>query len=332
MSAAPVAARLSWAESAPTPAGPSLGIRNAHGLVYDSLRGKTILFGGADSEKVLNDTWEFDGEKWSQVAVHNSPSPRTFPAMTYDSANHKVLLFGGNRVLFGHDDDDYEFYDDFWEFDGNTWRKVNVPTPSARAEASFVFDRQREAAVLYGGYRIEDGEVRPLSDTWEFRENSWKKVSEGTPSARYGATAAFSDKRGTVVMFGGGIGRGGGETWEWNGQFWRELEFAGTEPRYNAAMIYDRSRQVFIRFGGWDGSKRVNETWQFDEETWKLLDIPGPGARNHTGMIYDEKRKETILFGGHDGEWVFGDTWALGGTAWKKLIAVESQERVDNGH
>lgn len=332
MSAAPISAPMDGAETASIPAKPSPGVRNAHGLVYDSLRGRTILFGGADSEKVLNDTWEFDGENWSQVAVHDSPSPRTFPAMTYDSVTHRVLLFGGNRVLFGQDDDDYEFYDDFWEFDGKTWRQVDVPTPGARAEASFAFDRQREAAVLYGGYRIEDGELQPLSDTWEFRENSWTKVSEGTPSARYGAAAAFSDRRGAVVMFGGGIARGGGETWEWNGQFWREIESARTEPRYNAAMIYDRSRQVLIRFGGWDGSKRVNETWQFDDETWIVLEIPSPGARNHSGMTYDEKRKETILFGGHDGELVFGDTWAFGSNAWERVMAIEPQRRVDNGH
>src|SRR5687767_5916417 len=153
-----------------------LTARNAHALAFDEKRKKTVLFGGADAEKVLNETWEFDGKKWSPIFTKEAPSPRTFPTMAYDAARRKTLLFGGNRVLFGKDKNDYEFLNDFWEYDGKNWRKIAVPTPPRRAEASFVFDGERQRAVLFGGYRIENGEMIRLHDTWKWDGKSWEKA------------------------------------------------------------------------------------------------------------------------------------------------------------
>ena len=309
-----------------------LSVRNAHGLAYDSVRGKAILFGGADAGRVLNDTWDFDGEKWSSVATNPAPQ-RTFPSMTYDAVRQTILLFGGNRVLFGKDNNDYEFLNDFWTFNGAVWTKIDVPTPSGRAEASFVFDQQRRKAVLFGGYRIEKGRMKPLSDTWEWDGQVWTKVAEGSPNARSGAAIAYDAIRKKVILFGGGIKSGGAdETWEWNGRTWREIKSAKCEPRYNSTMVFDEARGKILRFGGWDGTKRVSETWEFDGKTWTKLSIESPEARNHAVMIYDAKRKKIVLFGGHNGDFVFGDTWEFDGQAWHKIITVEPQKRIENGH
>lgn len=310
-----------------------LSVRNAHGLAFDENSNKTILFGGADASKVLNDTWEFDGKKWASIETTASPSPRTFPAMTYDSARKKILLFGGNRVLFGKDDNDYEFLSDFWEFDGKIWTKIDVPTPDGRAEASFAFDRQRQKAVLFGGYRIENGTIKPFSDTWEWNGKNWKKIAEGVPTARSGAAIAYDLAGKKIVLFGGGIKRGGAnETWEFDGTYWKEIESAKSEPRYNSTMVYDKSLGKIFRFGGWDGTKRVSETWEFDGKIWQKLNTESPEARNHTQMVYDAKRNKLILFGGHNGDFVLGDTWEFDGNKWQKIIAVEPQKRVENGH
>ncbi len=310
----------------------SLSVRNAHASVYDETRKRLILFGGADSERILNETWEFDGQKWSSIKT-SSPSPRTFPSMIYDSARQKILLFGGNRVLFGKNDKDYEFLNDFWEFNGQDWQKIDVPSPQGRAEASFVFDRQRQKAVLFGGYTKENGEIKRFADTWEWDGKSWTKVSEGVPSARSGAAIAYDSKRRKVVLFGGGIRSGGGaETWEWNGQDWHQITSAKTEPRYNSTMVYDAAKDKIIRFGGWDGTRRVSETWEFDGQVWQKLAIESPEARNHTVMVYDSNRRKTVLFGGHNGDFVFGDTWEFDGQTWRRVISAEPQKRIENGH
>ena len=42
------------------------------GLAYDPVRQRTVLFGGA-SGTLLDDTWEFDGQDWAQIATANAP-------------------------------------------------------------------------------------------------------------------------------------------------------------------------------------------------------------------------------------------------------------------
>jgi hypothetical protein len=49
-------------------------------------------------------------------------------------------------------------------------------------------------------------------------------------------------------------------------------------------------------------------------------------------MVYDTKRRKIILFGGHNGDFVFGETWEFDGKSWRKIISVEPQKRIENGH
>src|SRR5690606_2683632 len=61
----------SWTQVETTGAPP----RFEHAMAYDPMRGKVVLFGGAtgDSSSLLshlvNDTWEWDGVSWTQVAT-----------------------------------------------------------------------------------------------------------------------------------------------------------------------------------------------------------------------------------------------------------------------
>lgn len=93
--------------------------QNDYTLSYAQNRGVSVLFGGL-SNKVgadsypLNDTWEYDGEMWTQVYPVISPTPRYAHAMVYDEARQVIVLFGGidaegNRL------------NDTWEYDGTTW-------------------------------------------------------------------------------------------------------------------------------------------------------------------------------------------------------------------
>ena len=52
-----------WTRAATT--GPS--IRNGHALAYDSARNRVVLFGGFGPGQDFSDTWEWDGQRWSQA-------------------------------------------------------------------------------------------------------------------------------------------------------------------------------------------------------------------------------------------------------------------------
>src|SRR5689334_2421504 len=64
------------------------GQRAHHAMAYDSDRGVTVFFGGeigkTGSEKYFNDTWEYDGNHWRQIAIAGViPPARSMHAMAY---------------------------------------------------------------------------------------------------------------------------------------------------------------------------------------------------------------------------------------------------------
>jgi hypothetical protein len=91
---------------------------------------------------------------WIQLFPATSPTPRSYPAMTYDATSHTAIMFGGYNG---------GYLNDTWTFDGTTWTMVNTPTaPPARANAQMAYDRHTHKVVLFGGY---DG-AQDLGDTW----------------------------------------------------------------------------------------------------------------------------------------------------------------------
>ena len=79
---------------------PSPLARHGHALGYDSARGRVVLFGGInDSTGYLSDTWEWDGNVWTQRTPAQSPPARGV-ALAYDSARGRIVLFGGYNGFY----------------------------------------------------------------------------------------------------------------------------------------------------------------------------------------------------------------------------------------
>ena len=71
--------------------------RHGAGMTYDAAGHVVVLFGGY-SPGLLNDTWKWDGTTWTQVTTTSPPSPRSWPAMAYDAASSRIVVYGGNLV------------------------------------------------------------------------------------------------------------------------------------------------------------------------------------------------------------------------------------------
>ncbi len=128
-------------------------------MVYDSARERIVLFGGKSNPQFatyLNDTWEWDGVSWTQIAT-TGPSPRAYAAMQYDTVRDRILVFGGE---FGNENAP----NDTWELRGSTWSLLPVPGPEARRYAGSSFDSSRGHMVVFGGFTQSGW----LPDTWEF--------------------------------------------------------------------------------------------------------------------------------------------------------------------
>ena len=238
-------------------AGPSP--RMGHAMVYDSLRGVTVLFGRGGSQ----DTWEWDGIKWTQVA-DTGPSARGRHGMAYDSLRGVTVLFGGIPRELG----------DAWEWDGVVWTKVaetSAPTgrsqpgvvydpgPVGRSRLAMAYDPNRKATILFGG-RLADGQA--LGDTWAWDGTVWTQLGDDDTLARSRHAMVYDSDRGVMVVFGGMKGPQLKDTLEWDGSEWKQVATSGPPRRMYHAMAYDSARKVVVLFGGWDGTP-LADTWEY---------------------------------------------------------------------
>ena len=135
--------------------------RSAPQLAYDPVRERVVLFGGyfTDSNEVDNETWEWDGTTWTQLAPATSPPARWDGMLAYDAQRQRVVLFGGTNAS------GQTSFGDAWEWDGTTWTPIATDrAPSPRTGGGMVHDPVRRELVLFGG-----GFLNRLDDTWTLR-------------------------------------------------------------------------------------------------------------------------------------------------------------------
>jgi hypothetical protein len=165
----------------------------------------------------LNDTWEWDGQNWTQQ--QDTGPNRCGHAMAYDDNRKRLVLFGGNDAANPQ-------YGDTWEWDGATWtQRSDFGPPAVASGASLVFSGA--VCVLFGG--MNSG--APQKQTWSWDGSYWTARQGIGPSARSGHAAAYDSVRQCVVLFGGGGGAQAlsplGDTWEQNANAAPALALAG---------------------------------------------------------------------------------------------------------
>jgi hypothetical protein len=241
------------------------------------------------------------------------PGARAGHAMTFDSARHRVVLFGGDSLgstLFG----------DTWAWDCENWTQVADTGPSPRTGHQVAFDSPRSRVVLFGGRTSPSG----LSgDTWEWDGTNWTQVADTGPDPRAGHQLAFDDQRSRVVLFGGeAVGAGlRRDTWEWDGHTWTQRDDIGPPARREHAMTFDSARKRVVVFGGDTGGTTVGDTWEWDGTSWTQVADTGPDPCAGAAMAFDGAA--ALLFGGIDSlkaakspPRLFGLSWEWDGQHW----------------
>jgi len=158
--------------------------RGTMAMWYDPLAQKTILYGGVGrgsiNEKVKRfaDMWSFDGNRWVDMNVTQTPGIRFRPLQTVQP-DGKVLIFGGLRAEQLDEDSVRQFFgDDMWEWDGSTarWSQIAQPDfrPAPRQNGALGVDPATGKVVLFGGY----GNGFYYSDTWFWDGTTWTPLLE----------------------------------------------------------------------------------------------------------------------------------------------------------
>src|SRR5229473_2758607 len=307
---AQAAGALSWVQATPTQAPPG---RAYAAMTYDSLRGRTVLFGGSsNASSNFGDTWEWDGINWTQRIPSTSPPGLVGAAMVYDTARSRSVLFGGGLTAGLAPAAT-------WEWDGSTWTlRAPASSPPERIWPAMAYDSFHRVPVLFGG----SAQGVDLGDTWVFAGTTWTHLTPAnSPSPRFGHAMACDSVRNRVVLFGG---RSNGvrmaDTWEWDGSNWTQISTSSApSARFWHSMAFDSGLGRTRLFGGDHVAPfslgPVNDTWEWDGANW-TQDVPSaaPSPRAGQSMAYDSGRARTIVFGGTDEGFpgvFYNDIWEL---------------------
>ncbi len=319
--------RVDWTRRASP--GPIARIEDA--MVYDSVSGKAVMFGGYDLNfQRMNDIWEYDSalETWTNSTLpagSTMPQRRSGHAMAYDPVHRTVLIFGGLN-------DSHNYLADTWEWNTvtKTWNQWAVAGPAGRQGARMVWDSVNSRILLFGGVDLNTF----FQDTWAWdpAAHTWTNLNPAAkPVGRTFHGMVFNTATSRAVVFGGigyPCGTSGGcavadfnDLWEYNSasNTWVPISTSGALPpgRGWMGMAYDSAANRIVMYGGYKNTAPQfswGDTWTFSGNTWTQI-YPHPSSpplvRDSHAMVYDEAHNKMVMFGGY-----LADVWEFSGSVW----------------
>ena len=267
---------LQWIRLAISGKGPS--VRFGHSAVYNPTSNRMIVFGGGTGfpGPCVNDLWvithlnsQGGTPAWKQyVATGNLPPVREGHTAVYDSANNKLIVFGGT-------DCSGTYYNDLWilnNADGSgatpSWTQVTPigTPPNVRSQATAIYDSVNNVMTLFGGGSSTSA---VYNDVWTLANANgvtgtptWTQVSAtGTaPAARQAHSAIYDSANNRMTIYGGSNNKGKVVNDGWiltnaNGiggtSAWVQLVSTAAGPyRKSHTAIYDPVSNDMVIFGG----------------------------------------------------------------------------------
>ena len=279
-------------------------------MAYDAPLGAVVLFGGAVSFiggiSTLNDTWLFYQGAWHNItsSAGAAPSPRFRGAMTWDTYDNYVLLFGGATG-------NGNTLNDTWTFAGH-WKDISktagVPIGGSRAGAA-ISDSPSGYILMFGGESFVNSVGGILQGTTEvvcpFYSNiaSWffNGTWRGIPVSLCVHVASNSTSPAPLTPYVSGVpcGRVDGAL-GWSPKNERFVLYGGEGP------VDENNQSCGNPYDTW-----YNDTWTYepspgansslDEYLWNYAGDSGD-PYNRSGMAYatDYTDGYFIIFGGPD--------------------------------
>lgn len=245
--------------------------RTNSGMVYDSKRKRTVLFGGeafgvsprstftTPMHFTSNDTWEWDGKVWVKRNPVHRPPPTSQFGIAYDSTRGRTVIFGGYKDTPPAYTPGYEVItNDVWEWDGNDWTQITPPSsPPARINPSMCHDSTRGEILMISGSAFNPeapdspGYYTLRKALWAWNGTQWTQRAplpngSNTPSISGFNAFGFDPGRGVAVLFPE-INDSEYPMWEWNGTTWNRilppLTLRVRDSRFSGPAFYDPVRR-----------------------------------------------------------------------------------------
>jgi hypothetical protein len=233
----------SVAPSPPTaPPTPPATIGYGYSVADDQATGQLVVFGG--STGTGDDTWIWNGSKWTLLSPATHPPALLGAVAAYDPALRVVMLFGGQLYASGDSNAT-------WGWDGETWHELNAgiggPPPGT---GTMAWDAALDQMVL----------VSPLSatsaskgQTWIWAKTTWIPRGVQTPFLANGLVLGYDESARTLTAVSccGTIqtstGVGVTQSWRWDGSLWHQLVVT-SNPTAAAllGLVWDSASQSLL--------------------------------------------------------------------------------------
>lgn len=303
---------VDWTDRTPAYPLPSPEPRWSHGMAYDPLAQRTLVFAGSDEPAhYKDDLWQWDGTAWVEVVSATRPVGRLGFGMDFDLATGAALAFGGESWM--------GLRSDLWRFDGVDWQLACAPMlprdPFLERTETATYDGDRGVVLWFG----LDYDAALPQQTWQWDGQRWWLVQagQGPRWPEHHALGWLPTLHGVVLYQPWHSALQGEQTLAWDGVQWWPLQ-----PQHQPGVLsgyalgLDPRLDRLLLFGGRDGQGLRASTWTFDGFDWVQLAATGPSAREGHAMALDLRRRRAVLFGGRDGNGRCGDTWEWDGQQW----------------
>lgn len=273
-------------------------------LTYDDAQRGMLLVGGAPdalAAQPRQDTWWYDGERWTEVAGVDAPLARVGHSVIYDSRGSRYVAFGGVDAAASAE---------LWTFTlaDSAWVRSDVEgAPAARAGHSAVYDASASRMIVVSGLTYsQTGRSTPaFGDVWLLdladAAASWQQFGRGKAPARIDRGLVHDPVRHVLVAASSSSG-GATDVWEYDPQRLRwevNRTLNQNAPRSSTgqgAAYYDERRQ---RVSAVDAALAV---WDWTGSAWELRECSSekkhPMSFTESASAYDASSGRLYRFGG----------------------------------
>ena len=278
-----------WINLIPNGASGSPVARANHSAVYDSASNRMIIYGGCTGGclPIANDVWVLTNANglggtpsWIPLSpAGTAPQGRQSHRALYDSANNRMIVFGGQD---GGGSTSTIFLETWVLTNANglggtpTWIQLTPSggPPPAEYISTAVYDRAGNQMTVFGGITrpgVTENAVWVLSNAnglggtpvWS---NTVANGASGSPSARAGSVSGYDPGSNRMTIFdGGGLldtwvlnhanGLGGGSSWT------RLFPLGGPPGSPQNTAVFDAANNRLSVFVNSNITASSNETW-----------------------------------------------------------------------
>jgi len=324
---------------------------------YDPATNTMMVFGGfdwglggADTNAVLLYAPANGTGNWTTLIANGAagaPAARDRHSAVYDSADNRMIVFGGEIFSSSTDLNDVWVLSNANGHGGATsWTQLSPsgPLPAARAAHKAVYDSANNRMIIFGG-GVGGSFTQVFHDVWVLSNANglggtpaWTKLSPGGVAPNVLFTSAVYDSTNNIMtVFGGGTPTGASNA-AWtlahaNGlggtPHWTNIVANGAPGsparRSGHTAVYDTANNRMIVFGGQPASGPYmwigfNDVWVLANANglgglpvWTRLNISGPtpGTRFEHVALYDEVNNRMMVLGGNNLDAAFFVAWVL---------------------